>query len=130
MSEPTPGIKINVTENFVFPNNANNSLDMAPLTTARAIGNGSIVLIRVVAFIPKSGTMIIPPTLKLVSNEGNELKYCVEYNQENSSTEDGYEAMYFEDECPDAGNITQVEVCVYNEDPRTSRGTITTVQTS
>lgn len=122
-----------ITSPFIFPgedNGSYTSLKMAPLITARLISK-TVILVRVVAFIPFEGDMIVPPTLKYIGAELNRFNFCVSYDQTDSDASKGYEAMYLEYELTiEDATIIDVYVYVENHDPKTSRGTITTVQTS
>ncbi|OFZ08015.1 MAG: hypothetical protein A3D92_21175 [Bacteroidetes bacterium RIFCSPHIGHO2_02_FULL_44_7] len=118
-----------ICANFQLPSNDHNSPLPAPLVTSRYSADGTAVLVRVVVFVPILGDEVPSAELTFLGVAGDQLT-CIVNFKESETPPDQCVVYYFETEYTEnVGAIKQVAAFLNNEDPITSRGTVTTVQT-
>lgn len=130
MSTSTTNQPYLISSDFSLPTNDHNDSLLAPLITARLSEDGGSILVRIVVFIPGVSGDSTQPKLTFLGVTGCQLTCTVDFTESNEPVSP-CEVYYLEAEY--AENVPAIEeVCVFlnNKDPRTSRGTVTTVQTS
>jgi hypothetical protein len=121
--------KIN-TQVFTFSSPATVTYPVAPLVSAKfytPAGGALTLKIRATLYMNSEDT--VAPTVQTPTENGNVLTMNYDYNF-SEATPETCDVYYIEvDYTSDTvGNITEIESFMVNEDPETSRGTVTTVQ--
>lgn len=119
ISEITSPFQFNSTENIGDP--------MAPLVSAHRVESSNDVILNIVIFIPTNSNDI-----ELVEQkpEGDTLHCTVNYAF-NEGEPNEYKAYFMQHICENfSSSMSKIEVFLHQDDPKTSRGTVTTVQTS
>lgn len=120
--------KINTTP-FTFTSPATVTYPVAPLVSAKFYTpEGGALTLKIRATLYMNSEDTVAPTVQTPIENGNVLTMNYDYNfsEETPETCDVYyiEVDYTSDT---VGNITEIESFMVNEDPETSRGTVTTV---
>ncbi|NRA13820.1 MAG: hypothetical protein HRT57_17905 [Crocinitomicaceae bacterium] len=126
-------ITINENSKFKFPEGADVAYPSAPLVTAKYIDKGQSIIMRIVVFVDVK----FIGTLKFTQiQEANPDTFygLIQYNMDyrnHGHVPSEYRVSYYEFTCSsNKGKITKIDLCLENDDPKTSRGTVTTVQMS
>ena len=121
--------KIN-TQVFTFTSPATVTYPVAPLVSAKFYTpEGGALTLKIRATLYMNSEDTIPPTVQTPIESGNVLTMNYDYNF-SEATPETCDVYYVEvDYTSDTvGNITEIESFMVNEDPETSRGTVTGVQ--
>lgn len=121
-------VKVNEEIPFQFPANSEPGYPAAPfLTACLVMGEPSLMWVRMIVFIDSSypGT----PWMATPSISNGIVSFTVNYDLSESVPPTNFTAWLVEFKIQFTEGTNQVEGFLCNEDPRTSRGTITTVLT-
>lgn len=119
---------------FEFPKQRNGQpmkiqYPMSPLVTYKedVVDGQTTIYVRIVAFI--DSLITDAPTLNFISLINNQLKLEIDYNHK-GAVPTSFNAWFIDYNYPVASgsSVDSVLTCVQNEDPTTSRGTVTTAQ--
>ena len=119
--------RIELESSFHFPKNDEVTDAMAPLITAKRSSDSSSILIRAIVFVPTGSTDVFLGEPTVINDI---VTYFVTFNKVGTLFY-GFEMYYLETHyTKNVERIDQVAFFLHDDDPRTSRGTVTTVQTS
>ena len=122
--------RINASEAFVLPEDMGVGYPMAPMTSVRWYEKNSqdMLEVRIIVFIDVNNSSLIQVANVL---DGDDLSLTVKYRRVMPDGVEPNEFAVWLIEChyplPEAGAISTVTTILENDDPKTSRGTVTSV---